>query len=330
MGSKKFGLVAAGNAIVDILMECSDRFLAKHGSGIKGSMTLIDKPKAEKLASFTGGVRYMSGGSAANTVSAFASFGGTGAFIGKIGRDSLGDRFAADLKGQQVHYAPPPARKGTDTARSHIFITPDGERTMNTYLGTAGTLGPDDFSPALMRDTDLLLLEGYGYAVPDCRHAFEQAARNVSQAGGKVAFALSDASLVEQNHSLFNAFAQQVDLIFGNEREAKAFTRRSDFASAVRDVRDRFGRGVLTQGAKGAVIIDSAAVHVVEPVKPTKLIDSTGAGDAFAAGVLYGLSQNLPSQMQGALGAQAAAATIAHFGARFEDVKFSGFFTPKR
>lgn len=317
---RKFGLVAIGDALVDILVHTDDV-----PAGMKkGGMTLVGRQEAAVVYAQAGAGMLMSGGSAANSLSGFVSFGGKGAFIGKTADDEFGAVFRNDLQRQGISFTTSPQTGGEETGRSIILITPDGERTMNTYLGANGAFGPDDVDEALIAQADIVLLEGYLFDKPDAKAAFMKAAEVAKDAGTKVAFTLSDAKCVERHHADFKALVNgYVDILFANEREIKALTLKDDFAEAVEAVRGSCETAVITRGAKGALIVTAARDCAIAPVKPKKLEDTTGAGDAFAAGVLYGLSEGMSPAEAGVLGAKAASATIAHVGARSPDVRFA-------
>ncbi|HEY8192250.1 MAG TPA: adenosine kinase [Alphaproteobacteria bacterium] len=316
---RKFGLVAIGDALVDILVHADEV-----PAGMKkGGMTLVDRQEAVAVYAQAGAGMLMSGGSAANSLSGFVSFGGKGAFIGKTADDEFGAVFRNDLQAQGISFTTLPHMGGEETGRSIILITPDGERTMNTYLGANGAFGPDDVDESLIAQADIVLLEGYLFDKPDAKAAFMKAAQAAKIAGTKVAFTLSDAECVKRHRDDFKALVDKVDILFANEREIKALTSKEDFAEAVQAIPGSCEVAVITRGAKGALIVTAAQSYTIAPVKPKKLEDTTGAGDAFAAGVLYGLSEGMNPAEAGALGAKAASATIAHVGARSPDVRFA-------
>jgi sugar/nucleoside kinase (ribokinase family) len=287
-------------------------------------MILIDKPRSKEIYGLLQNPQKMSGGSAANTLSGFASFGGKGAFIGKTAQDKFGDVFRADLAAQGIAYATPPLTLNEATGLSYILVTPDGERTMNTYLGANEHFAPADVDEKIIADSKIILLEGYLFDRPGAKAAFEKAVDIASKSGTKVAFSLSDFRCVERHHEDFTKlFNKGVDIVFANQREIKALTLKQDFEEAVNDVKQMCETIVLTRGAKGATIIHKGQSVHIPPAKVEKLVDTTGAGDAFAAGVLYGLSEGMSPEESGKLGAAAAAKTIAHIGARSNTSRFS-------
>lgn len=323
---KRFGLVAVGNAIVDVLVPASDDFIASQkGNGMKkGTMTLIDPARAGELYTLIGPGQEMSGGSAANTLSGFVSFGGRGAFVGKVAADDFGAVFRHDMQSQGIHYATPPLETGNATGRSYILVTPDGERTMNTCLGANACFGPGDIDESLVADAEIVLLEGYLYDRPEAKAAFEKAVVAAKESGAKIAFTLSDSRCVERHHADFmNLVANHVDILFANRKEIMALTLKDSFEEAAESARGLCETAVLTRGAQGALILQGNRSFTIPPVPVENPVDTTGAGDAFAAGVLYGLSVGLPPQECGNLGAKAASRTIGHIGARSPGVRFS-------
>jgi sugar/nucleoside kinase (ribokinase family) len=323
---KIYGLTAIGNALVDVLAYTDEAFImAQESKGMKkGAMILIDKPRSKEIYGLIENPQQMSGGSAANTLSGFASFGGKGAFIGKTAEDKFGKIFRADLARQGLAYTTPPLKLKEATGLSYILVTPDGERTMNTYLGANEYFSPADIDEKIVAASKIILLEGYLYDRPGAKAAFEKAADVARAHGTKVAFSLSDYRCVERHHEDFvRIFNSGVDIVFANQREIRALTLKDDFNEAVEAVKQMCETIVLTRGAKGATIIHKGTPHHIPPAKAEKLVDTTGAGDAFAAGTLYGLSQGMDPAASGRLGAAAAAKTIAHMGARSPQSRFS-------
>lgn len=321
---RDFGLVVVGNALVDILSQTDDVFITQQGMD-KGAMNLVDElGEAHKIYGEMGQGTEMSGGSGANSLSVFSSFGGQGAFIGKTASDELGEIFRHDLKTQGITYTTPVLEGAEQTGRSYIFVTPDGERTMNTYLGASTELDHEDIDGDLISRGKILLLEGYLFDKPSAKKAFMKAAVSAETYGTKVAFTLSDHRCVDRHIDDFrNLVANYVDILIGNEKEIKALTRTQTFEEAVEALSDACDTLVLTRGKDGAVIIDEGEKYIIPAVKPEKLVDTTGAGDAFAGGVLYGLSEGMSPDQAGLLGAKAASKTIEHIGARNPDLKFS-------
>ncbi|HTK83469.1 MAG TPA: adenosine kinase [Patescibacteria group bacterium] len=323
--TKNFGLVAIGNALVDVLARVDDNFLQARAM-LKGGMALIDTAAAQALAAAVQAEKEMSGGSAANSLAGFVSYGGNGAFLGKVAGDRFGGVFRADMDSQGVHFPTAPHTGAEETGRSYIMVTPDGERTMNTYLGANAAFGPDDVDEDVIADAKIILVEGYLFDQPGTKAAFIKAANAAHAAGTKVAFTLSDHKCVGRHHAEFADLVENhVDILFGNEKELKALTLKEDFDDAARDIGSKCAVAIITRGSKGAVIVADGVQHVIAPVKPRALVDTTGAGDAFAAGVLYGLAEGRSYDEAGHLGAMAASHTISHTGARDPAVKFSSF-----
>ncbi len=320
---KDLGLVVVGNALVDILAHADDDFIARHGMD-KGAMTLIDAQRGRDIYDEMGVATEMSGGSGANSLAVFSSFGGKGGFIGKVADDELGEIFTHDLKAQGVAYSTPVYEGEEQTGRSYIVVTPDRERTLNTYLGASTELNASDVDEALIGRAKILLLEGYLFDKPSSKQAFMKAAKAAQAAGTKVALTLSDRNCVARHHADFKELvANHVDILIGNEEEIKALTLKETFAEAADAAEDYCETAVLTKGKDGALIIDKGTRYEIPSVKPEKIVDTTGAGDAFAGGVLYGFSEGMSPDQAGLLGAKAASKTISHVGARNPDVKFA-------
>lgn len=325
MGAKKYGLVAVGNALVDVLTHVPEDFItAQAAKGMKkGGMVLIDTPRAQELHGLMRQTREMSGGSAANSVSGFASFGGAAAFIGKTGADPVGDVFRADMQAQGIAYKTVPFTGAEETGRCYIMVTPDGERTMNTYLGTNAHFHPRDVDAATIRAAQFVLLEGYLYDRHDAKRAFDKVARIAKDAGTQVAMTLSDSFCVQRHHDDFKRIVRNsVDVLFASEKEIKAYALTDDFEEAARIAAADVHTAVLTRGGKGAVILSGGQRFDIAAVKPKKFVDTTGAGDAFAGGVLYGMHSGMSLAQAGRLGALAATETISHTGGRSPDVSF--------
>ena len=311
-------VVGIGNAIVDIIARCNDAFLAERGLS-KGHMKLIDAEAVEALYDAMGPSVEISGGSAANTCAGVASLGGSSGFIGRIAEDQFGGVFAHDIRSIGVTYHTPPAQDGVPTARSLILVTDDGERTMNTFLGASVELGEAEIDPAMIAGAKITYLEGYLFDPPKAQAAFHEAARMAAEAEREVALSLSDAFCVERHRAAFRALIQGgVELLFANEDEITALFEVDTFNEAVDAVRAECRTAALTRGSKGSVIVTPDGVVEI-PVKPVeKVVDTTGAGDLYAAGFLFGRSQGLESAICGQLGSLAAAEIIGHLGARPE------------
>jgi sugar/nucleoside kinase (ribokinase family) len=316
MSKPSIHVIGIGNAIVDIIGRCDDAFLARHGAA-KGSMRLIDTATVDALYKEMGPGIQISGGSAANTMVGIASLGGTSAFIGKIADDEFGHIFGHDLRAAGVAFNTAPAKAGAPTARSLILVTPDGERTMNTFLGVSPELDSGAINAELIASAGIVYLEGYLFDRPEAKAAFRQASAIAAKAERKVALTLSDAFCVDRHRDEFLDLVQNhVDILFANEAEITSLYQTSDFktaaAAAARDTK----LAVLTRSAQGAVIIEGAQTVTVPAHPVAKVVDTTGAGDLYAAGFLFGLATGHDLATSGRLGALAASEIISHVGAR--------------
>ncbi|MGE0611603.1 MAG: adenosine kinase [Hyphomicrobiales bacterium] len=318
MSDIRYDVVGIGNAIVDVIARCDDGFLSKHGLH-KGTMRLITAQEADTLYDDMGQGRETSGGSVANSCAGLASFGARSAFIGRVADDQLGRIFAHDISSIGVKFDTAPSGLGLPTARSLILVTPDGERTMNTFLGASTELSSQDIDLETIASARLTYLEGYLFDKPDAKEAFYSAARLARSAKRQVALSLSDPFCVDRHREDFLDLVREgVDVLFANESEITALFRANSFDEAAAAVRGVTGIAVLTRSADGAVIVsgnDSIALPA-EPVE--KVVDVTGAGDLYAAGFLFGLSRGLTLETCGRLGGLAAAEIISHIGARPE------------
>ena len=318
MTQSAFDVVGIGNAIVDILSRTDDAFLEKHLIG-KGAMHLIDEDQAKTLYDAMGPAVEISGGSAANTIAGIASFGGRGAYIGKVRDDQLGEVFTHDIRSVGVAFDSEPATDGPATARSMILVTPDGERTMNTFLGACVGLGPDDIHADQIAASSITYMEGYLWDPPAAKEAFLKAARLAHAAGRNVSLTLSDAFCVDRYREEFRKLiVDDVDILFANEAEICSLYEVNDFDSALQAVRRDCELAALTRSEKGCVIVQGDDVHVVDAFPVDKVTDTTGAGDLFAAGFLHGFTRGRSPADCGRLGALAAAEIISHIGARPE------------
>ncbi|MGF1610563.1 MAG: adenosine kinase [Kiloniellales bacterium] len=318
MTDRVIDVVGIGNAIVDVLTQADEGFLAQQKLP-KGTMTLIDGSRAEELYDLMGPARESSGGSAANTMAGLASLGGHGAFIGKVRNDQLGGIFRHDIRAPGVGFDTPPATSGAPTARCLIFVTPDAQRTMCTYLGACVELGPEHIDEALIARARVTYLEGYLWDPPGAKEAFLKAARIAHESGRKVALSLSDPFCVERHREEFRELVDgHIDILFANEVEIGALYESPGFDQSLQAVRGRCDLAVLTRSERGAVILAGDEVHVVDAEKVAQLVDTTGAGDLYAAGFLYGYTRGLPPYDCGRIGAIAAAEVISHYGARPE------------
>ncbi len=312
----RFDVLGIGNAIVDVLAHVDEDFLVRHDL-VKGAMRLIDEVEAQELYESLGPTLEMSGGSAANTIAGVASFGRRAAFIGKVRNDQLGEVFAHDIRSLGVHFDTPPATEGPTTARCLVLVTPDGERTMNTWLGAAQNLGPEDVDEALVRESAIVYLEGYLWDPPHAKEAFRKAADIARAAGRKVALTLSDSFCVDRHRDSFLELIEtSVDILFANEAEIKSLYQVRYFDDAMHAVKAHCPLAVLTRSAAGSVVVEGDDVHVIEAHPVKKVVDATGAGDLFAAGFLAGYVEGRPVAECARLGALAAAEIIQQLGAR--------------
>lgn len=320
MSVTSFDVVGIGNALVDVLTHDDDAFLTAHGM-VKGTMALVDAATAERIYDAMGPGVEVSGGSAANTMAGVASLGGRAAFIGRVRDDQLGAVYAHDLRAAGVWYGTPPARDGAPTGRCLIVVTPDAQRTMNTYLGASVELGPGDVAEETIASASVTYLEGYLWDAPGAREAFRRAASIAHNHGRRVALTLSDTFVVERHRETFlDLIDGEIDLLFANEREICALYEVDDFDAALQRVNHHCEIAALTRSEKGSVIVAADEVHVIDaaPVPSGRVVDTTGAGDLYAAGFLYGLSRGFDLGRCGRIGALAAAEVIGHLGARPE------------
>ncbi len=319
MTAPHYDVLGIGNAIVDVLARTEDDFLVRHHMP-KGSMALIDEARAEAIYAAMGPAVEISGGSAANTIAGVASFGGRADFLGKVKDDALGRVFAHDIRAAGVTFTTPPASSGPSTARSYILVTPDGERTMNTYLGAAQHLSPGDISEDAIAAASITYLEGYLWDPKNAKDAFLKAAKIAHAARRSVALTLSDAFCVDRWRGEFLGLLRDgtVDLVFANERELHSLYQTADFATGVASLRKDVPLSVVTRSEKGAVVVSRDSTEVVPAFPVERVVDATGAGDLFAAGFLYGFARKLPHATSARLGALAAAEVISHLGARPE------------
>jgi sugar/nucleoside kinase (ribokinase family) len=313
-----YDVAAVGSPIVDVLAPVDDKFLLDHNIA-KGVTTLIDDHRAAQLQAALGAPREIAGGSAANTIAGLASLGGRCVFEGKVKNDRHGKLFASSMKELGVHYATPPAEDGPATAMCMIAVTPDGDRSMNTYLGAARELSIDDIDETEIAAAAVLYIEGYLWDAPKAKAACLKAIKQARQAGTKVAFTLSDPFLVGRYREEFIAILGDLDIIFANEDEAKALFEVETFDSVLQAARSSWhGIAALTRSEKGCVIAQKSDVHVVDAWPIARVVDTTGAGDLFAAGFLYALTRGRPLAQCGKLATLCAAEVISHYGARPE------------
>src|SRR3984885_2942288 len=317
MAEAKYDVLGIGNWIFDVLVQTDERFLGLHGM-TKGGMALIDEARAAAIYRDMGPATEMSGGSAANTIVGIANLGARAAYVGKVRDDQIGRLYAHDIRAAGVAFETPPAADGPATGCSYILVTPDGERTMNTYLGAAQDLTPDDIDAAQIAASGIVYLEGYLWDPASAKEAFVKASTIAHQAGRQVALTLSDAFCVDRYRDEFLDLMRKgtVDLIFANEAELHSLYQTSDFDTALTQLRADTKLGVVTRSAKGCVVATKHGATAVPAFPIEKLVDTTGAGDLFAAGFLFGLVRGAGHEAAGRLGALAAAEVIQHIGAR--------------
>ena len=310
-------VVGIGNAIVDIIAHADEAFLARHGMQ-KGGMTLIDEPMAEALYAEMGPAVQLSGGSAANTIAGLASLGAATGYIGKVKDDPLGRVFRHDIKASGVRFPTQAALDGPASARCMIFVTPDAQRTMNTYLGASANLSPDDVDEALIRSAKVTYLEGYLYDPPQAKAAFHRAAEIAHDAGRKVALSLSDRFCVERYRGEFRNLAElHIDYLFANESEIEALFE-TDLQTAMPLITAAVEIAAITRGAQGSTIATKSERMLVDAAPVERVVDTTGAGDRYAGGFLFGLARGRPLAECGRLASLAAAEIISHYGGRPE------------
>jgi sugar/nucleoside kinase (ribokinase family) len=309
-------IVAVGSAIVDVIAQATDADLRRHDL-VKGTMALIDAEQAEHLYAAMGPAVESSGGSAANTVAGVASFGGAAGFVGKVRDDQLGGVFTHDIRSVGVHYDTPPAASGEPTARCLVFVTPDAQRTMCTFLGAATGLRPDDVSEGLLARARITYLEGYLWDPPEAIDALRRAVEVAHAAGRKVAFTLSDPFCVDRHRAEFlSVIDDEVDILFANEIEILSLFETDDLVKAVDAVRDICELTAVTRSEHGSVVVHGDETVAVPAAPVEHVVDTTGAGDLYAAGFLFGVARGMPLRRCAELGSLAAAEVISHVGAR--------------
>lgn len=315
MASTRFDILGIGNAIVDVVARAEESFLSRHDMH-KGTMALIDAATAERLYAVMPPGQESSGGSVANTCAVAAGLGARVAYLGKVADDELGTVFAHDIHAAGVHFPSAPLHGGAPTARCLILVTPDGQRTMNTFLGACVSLGEADVDPALVADAAVTYLEGYLFDPPAAQAAFYRAAAAAHAAGRQVALSLSDPFCVNRHRAAFRALvAGHVDILFANEAEVTALYEANDFEAAAEQARADVALAALTRSEAGSLILRGAeTVHIA--AEPAKVVDTTGAGDAYAAGFLAGLTAGRDLAACGRIASIAAAEVIGHYGAR--------------
>jgi len=312
----KYDVLGVGNALVDVISHAEDAFIESEGL-VKGSMMLIESDRALSLYQSMGAGVEMSGGSAANTMCGVASFGGRAAYIGKVADDELGTVFAHDLRAVGVAFHPGKPEGEMRTGRCLILVSPDAQRTMNTYLGMSSWLHPGDLDESVIADAQVTYLEGYLFDRPEAKEAFRKAARTAHAAGRQVSLTLSDPFCVDRHRDDFRGLVQDdVDILFGNADELRALYEVESFEAAIEMVRRDCHLAAITNGKDGSVIITREAVIPIAAEPVSRVLDTTGAGDLYAAGFLHGLTSGRPLPECGRLGSVAAAEVISHVGPR--------------
>jgi sugar/nucleoside kinase (ribokinase family) len=317
MASCRFDVLGLGNAIVDVISPADDDFLLAHGLR-KGAMTLIDEARADALYAAMGPATFVSGGSAANTVIGAASLGCSAAFIGKVRSDETGSAFLHDIHAAKVSYSTAPSRDGPATARCLVLVTPDAQRTMSTFLGASQNLSEADVDEEMVHQSEIVYLEGYLWDPPAAKAAFVKAAKIARGAGRQVALTLSDSFCVDRYRDEFLALMRSgaVQILFSNESELHSLYQTADFDTAVAQLRAENVLGVVTRSERGSLVVTNSKTFAVPAFPVGRVIDTTGAGDLFAAGFLAGLTRDKPFEECARLGAIAAAEVIQHIGAR--------------
>lgn len=311
-----FDVVGIGNAIVDVLAHAEDAFLESKGMS-KGAMTLIDGEMAENLYKDMGPAVECSGGSAANTIAALASLGGSAAYVGKVKNDQLGAIFRHDIRALGVHFETELAHNTAPTARCLIFVSPDAQRTMQTFLGACIELGPDDIDPDVIEKAKVTYLEGYLWDPEQAKQAFIKAADIAHKAGQKVSLSLSDPFCVDRHREEFlDLINGHIDILFANEEEIMSLYEVDDFEEALNRVKGHCEIAALTRGPEGSVVVTGDTIHRIPAEQLDRVVDTTGAGDAYAAGFLYGYTQGKSLDESARIGGICAAEIIGHMGAR--------------
>ncbi|MED5358326.1 MAG: adenosine kinase [Pseudomonadota bacterium] len=312
----EYDLVGIGNAMVDVLATVDDAFLEEQTLD-KGAMTLVDIDRASEIYAKMPPAQEVSGGSCGNTMAGFASLGGRGVFIGKVRDDQLGDVFRRDMQSIGVDFFTPATTEGPQTGSCLVLITPDAQRTMCTNLGAASNLTPKDIDKDIIQAAKVVYMEGYLFDPPDAQDAFVEAADLAHDAGQKVSITLSDPFCVDRHRHAFQMLvADHTDILFGNEEEIKSLYQVDDFDAALQQVRGHCEIACLTRSSKGSVILSGDEVHIIDPMPLDPVVDTTGAGDQFAAGFLYGYTQGMDLRKCGEIATLTATEVISHVGAR--------------
>ncbi|MEC7648406.1 MAG: adenosine kinase [Pseudomonadota bacterium] len=312
----EYDLAGIGNAMVDVLATVDDAFLEEQTLD-KGAMTLFDMDRVKEIYAKMPPAQEVSGGSCGNTMAGFASLGGKGVFIGKVRDDQLGDVFRRDLQSIGVDFFTPATTEGPQTGSCLVLITPDAQRTMCTNLGAASNLTPKDIDKDIIQAAKVVYMEGYLFDPPDAQDAFVEAADLAHDAGQKVSITLSDPFCVDRHRHAFQMLvADHTDILFGNEEEIKSLYQVDDFDAALQQVRGHCEIACLTRSSKGSVILSGDDVHIIDPMPLDPVVDTTGAGDQFAAGFLYGYTQGMDLRKCGEIATLTATEVISHVGAR--------------
>jgi sugar/nucleoside kinase (ribokinase family) len=314
--TEQFDVVGIGNAIVDVLVQAEDDVLEAHQLS-KGTMALVDESAAERLYASVGPGLETSGGSAANTLAGIAQLGGRAGFIGRVRDDQLGNIFSHDIRAVGAHYDTPPATSGPTTARCLILVTPDAQRTMCTFLGASVLLDPSDLDLNLVAKAKVLYLEGYLWDSEAAKRAFVAAAETARANGGQVALSLSDAFCVDRHRDSFQELVDgHVDILFANEMEITSLYKANSFSEAVEQVRGRCRIAALTRSGDGSLLLSGDTSIEIPAYRLGPLVDTTGAGDLYAAGFLYGHTQGLSLEQCGHLASLCAGQVVTQLGPR--------------
>jgi fructokinase len=314
--SAPFDVVGIGNAIVDVLVQADDDVLEAHQLS-KGTMALVDEAAAERLYASVGPGLETSGGSAANTLAGIAQLGGRAGFIGRVRDDQLGTIFSHDIRAVGAHFETPPASSGPTTARCLILVTPDAQRTMCTFLGASVLLDPSDLDLNLVAKAKILYLEGYLWDSEAAKRAFIAAAETARASGGQVALSLSDAFCVDRHRDSFQELVDgHVDILFANEMEITSLYKANSFSEAVEQVRGRCRIAALTRSGDGSLLLSGDNSIEIPAYRLGPLLDTTGAGDLYAAGFLYGYTQGLALEQCGHLASLCAGQVVTQLGPR--------------
>ena len=319
MTTARFDVAALGNAIIDVIASVDEAFVTEYGLS-KARMDLIDEERADLLYEALPDNRLeTSGGSAGNTIACLTSFGGKGAFLGKVADDPLGRVYQRDMEKIGAVFSGTPLKGGASTARSMIAVTPDGERAMNTYLGACTEFEADDVDEDIIANSSWTYLEGYLFDKPAAKTAFIHASEVASRSGRKVSVTMSDVFCIERHREAFRHLVRNhIDLVFANEAELKSLYELDDFDAALAQLRAETEFAAVTRSEKGAVIVNGDTTIEVPTTPIDKVVDATGAGDAYAGGFLYGLTQGMSLERCGQLGNLAAGEVISHYGPRPE------------